>query len=204
MRKPLDSSTEEKIKTAARKVFIAKGYAATRTRDIAEESGINLALLNYYFRSKENLHSIILQESLLQFRKGLHEIINNNKTTLLEKTKAIVATYSHTLLAEPGLALFVLTELKHQPQISTQSIEEATNFSTSILLKQLTVHCKKKKLSPSAPLHFLTNIYALTIFPFLGKPMLASMSQLNSSSFKKLITERETLIPVWIQQQFLL
>lgn len=29
------------------------GYAATRTRDIAEEAGINLALLNYYFRNKE-------------------------------------------------------------------------------------------------------------------------------------------------------
>ena len=41
-----DSSTEQKIKEAARKVFTMKGYAATRTRDIAEEAGINLALLN--------------------------------------------------------------------------------------------------------------------------------------------------------------
>ncbi|MEZ0453755.1 TetR family transcriptional regulator, partial [Sphingobacterium thalpophilum] len=29
-------STEQKIKQAARKVFISKGFAATRTRDIAE------------------------------------------------------------------------------------------------------------------------------------------------------------------------
>ena len=49
----VDLSTEEKIKEAAKKVFLKKGYAATRTRDIAEEAGINLALLNYYFRSKE-------------------------------------------------------------------------------------------------------------------------------------------------------
>ena len=46
----VDLSTEEKIKEAAQKVFIKKGYAATRTRDIADEAGINLALLNYYFR----------------------------------------------------------------------------------------------------------------------------------------------------------
>ena len=50
-----DLSTEQKIKNAARKVFTEKGYAATRTRDIAEAAGINLALLNYYFRSKQKL-----------------------------------------------------------------------------------------------------------------------------------------------------
>jgi AcrR family transcriptional regulator len=50
-----DSSTEDKIKNAAKIVFHKKGYAAARTRDIAEEAGINLALLNYYFRSKEKL-----------------------------------------------------------------------------------------------------------------------------------------------------
>lgn len=50
----LDINTEAKILEAARTIFHKKGYAATRTRDIAEEAGINLALLNYYFRSKES------------------------------------------------------------------------------------------------------------------------------------------------------
>ena len=49
-----DVSTEEKIKEAARKVFTQKGFAATRTRDIAEEAGLNLALLNYYFRASRH------------------------------------------------------------------------------------------------------------------------------------------------------
>ena len=42
-------TTEQKIIEAAQKIFTQKGFAATRTRDIAEESGINLALINYYF-----------------------------------------------------------------------------------------------------------------------------------------------------------
>ena len=46
-------STESKIKDAAKIVFHKKGFTATRTRDIAEEAGLNLALLNYYFRSKK-------------------------------------------------------------------------------------------------------------------------------------------------------
>ena len=54
-------STEEKILEAASKVFTEKGFAGTRTRDIAEHAGINLALLNYYFRSKEKLFEQVMK-----------------------------------------------------------------------------------------------------------------------------------------------
>lgn len=50
--KTLDVSTEEKIKAAAKKLFTKNGFEATRTRDIAEEAGINLALLNYSISQK--------------------------------------------------------------------------------------------------------------------------------------------------------
>lgn len=48
-------TTEEKIKQAATKVFMEKGFDGTTTRDIATEANINLALLNYYFRNKQKL-----------------------------------------------------------------------------------------------------------------------------------------------------
>ncbi len=48
----MEVSNEQKIKEAAKTVFYKRGVTATRTRDIAEEAGLNLALLNYYFRSK--------------------------------------------------------------------------------------------------------------------------------------------------------
>ncbi len=54
------ASTEDKIKQAARKLFTKNGFAAVKTRDIAAEAGINLALLNYYFRSKKKLFEIII------------------------------------------------------------------------------------------------------------------------------------------------
>ena len=47
-----DITTEQKIKDAARKVFMTKGFSGCTTREIAKSVGINVALLNYYFRSK--------------------------------------------------------------------------------------------------------------------------------------------------------
>ena len=57
------SETEIKIKTAAKSLFLRKGYSATTTRDISKESDINLALLNYYFTSKKKLFEIIMLET---------------------------------------------------------------------------------------------------------------------------------------------
>ena len=58
-------STEEKILETASKVFTEKGFSGTRTRDIAEHAGINLALLNYYFRSKEKLFEQVMKAKIL-------------------------------------------------------------------------------------------------------------------------------------------
>src|SRR3954468_17682023 len=90
---PLDVSTEEKIKAAAKKLFTQKGFAATRTRDIAEEAGINLALLNYYFRSKQKLYDIILLENFRQFIQGISTNVYDDKAGIAEKIEGIVVAY---------------------------------------------------------------------------------------------------------------
>ena len=85
----VDASTEQKIKLAAKTIFHKKGYAATRTRDIAEASGINLALLNYYFRSKEKLFQLIMIETMQQFIASLSGAFNDPNSTLSEKIEII-------------------------------------------------------------------------------------------------------------------
>ena len=72
-------STEEKIIDAARKLFTQKGFSATRTRDIAEEADINLALLNYYFRSKQNLFQIIIEKEFDELFGIITPILSNKE-----------------------------------------------------------------------------------------------------------------------------
>src|SRR6188474_52868 len=111
----LDINTEEKIKNAARAVFHKKGFAAARTRDIAEEAGINLALLNYYFRSKEKLFELIMLENIQQFVRGVKEIIMEEDTELRDKIERISSFYIDMLIRNPDLPLFILSELRANP-----------------------------------------------------------------------------------------
>src|SRR5260221_8076178 len=86
-------STEEKIKVAARKVFLRKGFSATRTRDIAEEAGINLALLNYYFRSKQKLFEEVMREKIQTLLQTVIPVLNNQSTNLEKKIELVVSNY---------------------------------------------------------------------------------------------------------------
>src|ERR1700712_323657 len=100
-----DISTEEKIKEAARNIFTRKGYSATRTRDIAEEAGLNLALLNYYFRSKEKLFEIVMLEKMQKYFGVLAPVLNDASTSLENKVETIASKYIDLVIENPDLPL---------------------------------------------------------------------------------------------------
>jgi AcrR family transcriptional regulator len=188
-----DSTTEEKIKAAARKVFTKKGYAGARTRDIAEEAGINLALLNYYFRSKEKLFDIVMMENLQQFLLGLKSVLHNEKSSLTEKVAVIANEYIDMLKSNPDLPLFVLTEIRTNPQKLADTMKVKTLLLESFFFKQLMAATKGKM----HPMHILINIMGLTVFPFVAGPLLQHIGSLKLEDFHKLMDERKKLIPVW-------
>lgn len=194
-----DTSTEEKIKGAAKKIFLKKGYAATRTRDIAEEAGLNLALLNYYFRSKEKLFDIIMLENLQHFIEGMREILNGKETTIEQKIGTIVSNYIDLLIQQPDLPLFVLHELRTNPKELISKIDREKFINRSYFMQQVREGIKEGKIAAVNPLHFLMNIIGLTIFPFVASPILQNIGGLKQQDFNVLMEERKKLIPVWIK-----
>jgi AcrR family transcriptional regulator len=77
-------STKAKLLTVAEKFFAEKGLASTSIRDLAREAGVNIAAVNYYFGSKENLYLETLRNT---FQKTAGSSPKFNE--LLEQTKAI-------------------------------------------------------------------------------------------------------------------
>ena len=53
--------TERKILAAAVEVFAEKGFDGARTDEIAAKSGVNKAMIYYYFKSKDNLYTVIVE-----------------------------------------------------------------------------------------------------------------------------------------------
>ncbi|OQP40756.1 hypothetical protein A4H97_14140 [Niastella yeongjuensis] len=189
-----DHSTEEKIKEAAQRVFIRKGFAATTTREISDEAGINYALLHYYFRSKEKLFDIVAQERAAVFFGGIYPIINDETTSLDEKIDGIVKYYTELLIAEPGLELFVLSEMQNRPERISELMKANRGLTKAVIARQL------KDARPDIhPMQLLMSMLGMILFPFIGKELFQQTMDMEKTAFTKMLKERVKLLPPLIK-----
>jgi len=196
-----DISTEERIKEAARKVFLEKGYGQARTRDIAEEAGINLALLNYYFRGKEKLFDIIMQESIQEVFSTILGLANDDKIALPEKIDMAVDRYIDSILANPNLPIFILSEIQANPKRLIERAGISNNsVSNNFLYKQIQEQISKKQIEGITPLHIFVNIVSMTVFPIVARPLIMNLhAPMSENEYTNFIDERRKLIPLWIK-----
>ena len=195
-----DITTEDRIKDAARKLFQQKGYAGTRTRDIAEAAGINLALLNYYYRSKEKLFEQIMDESVKKIFFSVQSIIYDEATSLMQKMENIVSVYIEILSENSNLPVFILGEIQANPESFTKRIGLSADFvMQTVLYRQLKTHFETNELKHLDSLQIPLNLLSMIIFPFVVKPVLLNISGMNENQFEQFTKDRKTLIPLWIE-----
>ena len=187
-------STEDKILIAASKVFTEKGFSGTRTRDIAEEAGINLALLNYYFRTKEKLFEQVMKVKIVLLFGQIIPIVTNEKTSLDEKIDLASVKYFDILTKNPNLPIFVLSEIQKKTSDVKSILPFEKVLNNSYLMKQI-----EERKSDVNPFHFLLNFLSMTVFPFLGKPILQSFDLMNEEEFQQFVEDRKTMVPMWIK-----
>ena len=193
-----NSITEQKIKEAARKVFVKKGYDAARTRDIAEEAGVNLALINYYYRSKEFLFDKIILESIDAFRNSLYAMMNDPATSIYEKIRLVVENYYSRFEQNPELPMFIFHELENKNEKIINEINPRGIIHESVFEKQLIEHGKTQEEAEQV---FL-NIVSIIILPFLGKSFIKILCGVNDTGYKEILNKRKEEIPQWITTMF--
>ncbi len=186
-------NTEERIREAARVVFTKKGYAATRTRDIAEAAGLNLSLLNYYFRSKEKLFELVMMEKIAELFGAMRLIVNNKTTTLAVKIEKIAATYIDLLHRHPDLPIFVLSEIRNHPKDFAANTDLQEVLKNASLMQQL-----KAKRPDTNPIQFFLSLLGMTIFPYIVKPLLHTSEVTDEANFERLMAARKKMIPIWM------
>jgi len=199
MKKTKDISTEERIKAAARKVFHQKGFAGTRTRDIAEEAGINHAMLNYYFRSKEKLFEMVMMETMAYFFQGVGTILNDESTSLEEKIERVVANYIDLLLEEPELPTFMFNEVRANPEPFVANAPIIQALEHSVLAQQYAEAVAQGRINEPNLIHTVLNVISLVIFPFIAQPIFTALSRTDKEAYKALMLQRKALIPQWIK-----
>lgn len=166
-------STEEKIKEAARKIFLQKGFAGTKIRDIAEEANINIALLNYYFRSKEKLFDAIFNEALAELLSGMLSILDDRSLSFEEKIISVVHSDTEQLKKNPLLPNFVFNGINNNIDKIIQKFPNILiDFENAHFVEQFKEGVAQGKYRNIHHDHLYSCMQGMILQPFIEKTML--------------------------------
>ncbi len=186
-------NTEEKIRQAALELFLEKGFERTSIRDIAGKANINIALMNYHFKNKENLFDSIFSELLQACTPSLNNILSS-ELPLEEKITEYVSKYIDILQENPRLTYFVLSVLQRNPEKIKklqifQSLYDTGNFASQFISAM-----KKRNISSYDPTQFYINMVSLITFPFTIKPVILEKNEMDEKDFDLFMQERKKII----------
>lgn len=93
---------EEKILDAAYYCISTSGYANISLRQIAEEAGVALSQLHYYFNNKEGLLTAVVNKVIHKYTVQIEQHLRKGKTAR-DKTQSLINFFEKILKDDPGL-----------------------------------------------------------------------------------------------------
>ncbi len=191
------SDTENRILQAAKKVFIKNGMSGSRMQNIANEAGINKALLHYYFRSKEKLFNAVFKYAFFKFVPKVEKVLNSEKS-LFEKIEIIADQYITALMKNQFIPLFVLHEINRNPK-SLYELMQQVGLNPSVLVKQIQQEIKKGNIANISPVQLIVNLLALCVFPVAARPLLQRVFfENNQKQYKQFLESRKKEVPQFV------
>lgn len=120
------------IETAER-LFAQRGFDGTSVRDIAEEAAINVAMISYYFGSKEKLMEAIFEVKIGRVQMRVEELLKDEVLTPIEKIYILVDEHIERVV-------------KSQQFYRIMICEQASNKNAAIMEKVKKLKVKNAEL----------------------------------------------------------
>jgi len=186
-------NVEQEILCAARLVFHQKGYKESTMRDIAAHANVNMAMLHYYYRSKENLFFILFDEAFQTLYERIVKIISDEEPDIFEKIRQIVSQYVGFYRDNPNIPQFIVGEFIRNPEIIGKRMQQLTKpiDTYEAFVSQLESAINEGTIRPISPLSLVINILSLCIFPALVRPVLDEIPGMNKSLLTEISASRE-------------
>ena len=119
----------------AETLFAKNGFDGTSVRDIAKEAGINVAMINYYFESKENLLELIVKRGADAY-KLIPEVYNTEEDSFKRLDK-FIDHYIDSKFDTKDVYHLLLTEAKIKKRLSSSAVFKELRSHNTQLIKEV-------------------------------------------------------------------
>jgi TetR/AcrR family transcriptional regulator len=188
-----EAQTEKLIKEKAKILFFQKGFLNATTQEIADEAGVNRALIHYYFRSRELMLEALLDETLQEKRDRVRSVLTSD-LPFREKIANYIDTIVDYGLKYPYLDNFIISETARRPE-KVKLFCAKDRFRSSDLIREALEHeIKIGKIAPISAEHFMVNLISLCNYPLLAKSVIQTIHGLTDTAYRKFLLERKHII----------
>ncbi|WP_341906613.1 TetR family transcriptional regulator [Fluviicola taffensis] len=180
-------STEEKIREAAKNVFIAKGFDGCTSREIAKASGMNVALVNYYFCSKKQLFKLVFEATMEDFMQSTVEVFKKD-LSLESKMRIFIEREYEFLILHPDIPRFILSELSRGDKFEFDHAAILEKIADTGVLEEL-LDAQEKGIIRKID---LTNVMLMIMsncqYPFMAKSLMKYLNGLTEEEYQERLT----------------
>ncbi|WP_312195887.1 TetR/AcrR family transcriptional regulator [Epilithonimonas vandammei] len=181
--------TQELIKETTKKLFFVQGRFDVTTQEIADEAGVNRTLINYYFRSRDNLVQVVSDEAH-KVEKEKSEIIMNSDLPFKEKIAQFIDGSLQTSLKYPYLETYIVSQINngscHKRDVEKTDLKK--------LYRDIEKEMDAENIEKIEPVQFLFNMISLLVFPSAARPLIKDNMMISDEEFDRLISERKDII----------
>lgn len=188
-------NTEQKILQAAIKVFIQNGFDGARMQQIADEAGMNKALIHYYFKNKENLFERIFLEKRNDFLPKMNAMFFSKDLDFIEKMELYVENHMLLLQKNPYLPKFLACNAHKHPKVMDLLPSE---FAEGILA-YFELEIAAGRVRKVDPRQFMISMLAMCIFPFAFKNVISHIIKLDENGYEQLMQARSKEVKQYIR-----
>src|SRR6476661_1013028 len=125
------------IINAAVELFAEKGFEGASIRDIATKANVNVAMINYYFGSKEKLFECMVEQKAAYTRGALEEIVNDKSLSEIEKIDCIIDSYVSRLFSNRIFHRVIHQEMMLNQRESLQQTIVNVLFPNSLVIRNV-------------------------------------------------------------------
>lgn len=188
-----EAQTQKLIIEKAKILFFQKGFLNATTQEIADEAGINRALIHYYFRSREQMLDALLVETIQEKKDRVRSILTSDRP-FREKIASYIDTVVDYGLMYPYLENFIISETARHPDRLKDICSKDRVKSSDLISAELEEEIRKKRIAPISAVHFMVNLSALCNYPLLAKSVLQVIHGMTDASYRKFLQERKQII----------
>ncbi len=189
-----DIQTEIHIKETAKTIFFKEGRFNATTQEIANEAGVNRALIHYYFRSRDLLFEAVLKDGIDMMHVKIQSIMTTD-ISFREKLSRFIDLVTQEALDFPYLETFIITALNEKEQsLILNSFDKIKTEVVDIFAPKVEAEIALGTIAPITATQFMINLLSLCTYPVVSKALIQKVFGLNEEAFRQLMLERKEII----------